>query len=109
MNRRTFLHIGSMAALATAGRPSAYGQTATLLAESKPARAPDPEVLWLNWNENPLGLAPAARDAALRAVEQRAHRYPDTERDQLVAALAAREGLGPEHVVLGAARPRSCR
>lgn len=56
--------------------------------------------LWLNWNENPMGLSASARQAAERALA-RAHRYPDLSRAELAADLAARHGLAPENIVLG--------
>lgn len=99
MDRRTFLRLGSLAALGTAGPLAAGGGSAP---PTRPSAAVPPadEVLWLNWNENPYGPSPAAREAALAAID-RAHRYPDAERDRLVEELAARQGLTPDHVVLG--------
>jgi histidinol-phosphate aminotransferase len=54
----------------------------------------------LSWNENALGLAPAARQAVTQAIGA-AHRYPDSQREALIEALAARHGVGPESVILG--------
>jgi histidinol-phosphate aminotransferase len=66
-----------------------------------PRRARRPaEPLRLDSNENPLGPAPAARQAILDAIAE-AHRYPDQHREALVEALAARHGLSPANVVLG--------
>ncbi len=100
MHRRAFLRIGSLAALGAASRLPAYAHGSAPATSDAAGAATESAELWLNWNENPLGLSAAARDAALRAMN-RAHRYPDAERDRLVATLAARQGLGPEHVVLG--------
>ena len=56
--------------------------------------------LQLNWNENPLGMAPAARLAATRAVDE-GHRYPDALRGDLVEAIASLHGVGTDSIVLG--------
>ena len=56
--------------------------------------------LQLNWNENPLGMAPAARKAATEAVAV-GHRYPDALRGQLIEALAAQHRVCTDSVVLG--------
>lgn len=101
MNRRDLLRAAAATAVASLGsRP--------LLAASRsvaPARSTAPlptaaDTLWLNWNENPLGLAPAARRAVGDAITS-AHRYPDRTRADLAAALAAEHGLEPGEVVLG--------
>ena len=107
MDRRQLLKAGALAGLAGIGRgapvgaapwrpsPSAAGQP---LAEASPEAAE--RTLWLNWNENPLGLSPSARAAATAAID-RGHRYPDAARERLTEALAAREGVAAASVVLG--------
>jgi histidinol-phosphate aminotransferase len=70
----------------------------TLRAAGKPGTAPAPIVLC--WNENPYGPSPAARAAVSEAIPE-ACRYPDDEMATLVAALAAREGVTPDHIVTG--------
>lgn len=98
MNRRELLRTGVLAGLAGIGRPAPFWA-----AQEAPAAEAAPDagaVLWLNWNENPLGLAPAARRAAVAALE-RAHRYPDAVRERLIEALAERHRVGADQVVLG--------
>jgi histidinol-phosphate aminotransferase len=52
-------------------------------------------------NENPLGPSPRAVEAATHALAQ-VHRYPDGAAFELRQRLAARLGVAPEQVVLGA-------
>ena len=94
MNRRDFMRVGAALGLAGLGR-------GPRLAAQELAPAAAGETLWLNWNENAMGLAPAARQAALDAMS-RAHRYPDAARQELIAALAAENGVAAESIVLGA-------
>jgi histidinol-phosphate aminotransferase len=76
---------GSGAALRTAAR--------------EVARSGGPLVLC--WNENPYGPSPAARAAMSQAIAE-ACRYPaDEEIAALGKTLAAREGVGAEHIVTG--------
>ena len=109
MNRRELLRAGAAIGLAGAGGIAAlpgrlFAGQQTPAAEpvaAPPAAGPRlAGPLQLNWNENPLGLAPTARQAALDALAS-AHRYSDAARDQLIEALAARHGLEPDHIVLG--------
>lgn len=91
MDRREFLQAGTAASLMGFVGPQWTGAV--------PAASVD-KTLWLNWNENPLGLSAAARQAAAEALG-RAHRYPDLSRAELASSLAERHGVGPESVVLG--------
>ncbi len=52
-------------------------------------------------NENPLGPSPKAVEAATRALSE-VHRYPDGSGTFLKRAIAARYGVPPEQIVLGA-------
>lgn len=54
----------------------------------------------LGANENPYGPSPAARQAALEALET-AHRYPDPLGGGLKRALAERLGVTPAQLLLG--------
>ncbi len=74
---------------ARAGDAGAAGDTA---AGTKP--------IVLCWNENPYGPSPAARAVIAGAIPISC-RYPDEETNQLVAALAQKEGLGTDHIVVG--------
>lgn len=95
-----------MSALITRRMALASG-AALWLARGAPAQSPTPgsarassSLIRLGSNENPYGPSPKAR-AALLACADEACRYPDAAEDELIAALAALEGLKPEHVVLG--------
>ena len=57
--------------------------------------------LVLCWNENPYGPSPAARSAISQSIAEGC-RYPsDEEIAALVAALAAREDISANHIVIG--------
>jgi histidinol-phosphate aminotransferase len=58
------------------------------------------DIVKLASNENPLGMSPAAREAASAALAEVA-RYPDGNGFALKAALSARLGVGAERIVLG--------
>jgi len=86
--------------LLTASALLLAGPGAALRAAGKQA-TPGGGPLVLCWNENPYGPSPAARAAVSHAIAQ-ACRYPsDEEIAALSAALAAREGVGPENIVTG--------
>ena len=55
----------------------------------------------LDGNENPYGPSPAARQAILESVSE-APRYADATIETLTNQLAAREGVAPSQIVLGA-------
>lgn len=55
----------------------------------------------LSLNENPFGPAPEAI-AAMQAHAAQVFRYPSAEGRALVKAIAAKEGVRPEQIVLGA-------
>lgn len=86
--------------------------SAALLASPKlafPAPAANPSTgegasgrkpIVLCWNENPYGPSPAARAVISGAIPV-ACRYPEEESNQLVAALARKEGVGEDHIVVG--------
>ena len=102
MNRRELLRAGAALGMAGAGSPS-VGSAAGWLADLDGRAAASPSLggdVLLNSNENPLGRAPAAREAA-RAALMSAHRYPDASRESLADRLARSEGLRRENVVLG--------
>lgn len=99
MNRRDFLRAGAVVGAVGIGRLAAPA-TVSRAAVSASSTAETSRAIWLNWNENPLGLAPAARRAVVENIE-RAHRYPDAARAELEAMLATRHGVEPQNVVLG--------
>ena len=97
MERRQFL--GASLAFGAAGSALLTGcAPAPGASRVVPRRADGP--VRLNSNENPLGLSPAARQAILEGLGE-SNRYPRQWRTELIAALAAKHGLTPEHVQLG--------
>ncbi len=61
---------------------------------------PEAQIVKLASNENPLGVAPAARAAIEEALPELG-RYPDGNGFTLKSALAARYGLSMDRIVLG--------
>jgi histidinol-phosphate aminotransferase len=59
------------------------------------------DLLRLDNNENPYGVAPQAREAIVEAIRG-SHRYPHRLYSELVKMIAAKEGLAPENIILGA-------
>lgn len=94
MQRRTFLQTGMAAGIAGTAR----FRSVTDPADVTHATADGP--LRLSSNENPLGLAPAARRAVIDGIPE-ANRYPGAQRRELIAALAAKHGVATENIVLG--------
>jgi histidinol-phosphate aminotransferase len=62
--------------------------------------AADPAPVRLTLNENPFGPSGLV-EPAVRAELTGLHRYTDAQATALVAALAAKEGVAPEQIVLG--------
>ena len=91
MDRREFLQAGTAAGL--------IGIVGVRWTGAEQA-APQNTTLWLNWNENPMGLSANVREAAETALS-RANRYPDVSRAELASIVARQHGVGPENVVLG--------
>jgi histidinol-phosphate aminotransferase len=60
----------------------------------------DAQLVELGSNENPYGASPAAR-AAMLDVMHDLHRYPDPLGGDLKRALAAKQGVGIDQVILG--------
>ncbi len=88
-------------------RAALIGATALLapLAPNILLGAPNPSgktsLLKLDGNENPYGPSPAARQAILASVGE-APRYADETIASLTNQLAAREGVAPSQIVIGA-------
>jgi histidinol-phosphate aminotransferase len=77
------------------------GPGAMLRAAAAEAPAGGGGPLVLCWNENPYGPSPAARAAISQSIAEGC-RYPsDEEIAALVAALAAREDISANHIVIG--------
>jgi len=60
-----------------------------------------PELISLSGNENPYGPSPLAREA-LDAAQGSANRYGYSQQKEFVKQLAKKEGVTPDHIVLGA-------
>ncbi len=102
MDRRGFVTSGMAAGLA--GITGAGSGLPGLIQAGSLGRVgktlPDGSVK-LSSNENPLGLAPAAREAVVDALVH-ANRYPHDYRGALYDALARSLGVGTNNLVLGA-------
>ena len=61
---------------------------------------PEESIVKLASNENPLGMSPRARDAAIAAIGE-VSRYPDGGAFALKKALCERFGVKPEQLVIG--------
>ena len=58
-------------------------------------------LIWLDQNENPYGISEDARKVIINSVVY-SNRYPDEIGKELVNAIADREGVTSEHIILGA-------
>lgn len=99
LSRRNWLKStgAAFAGLTLASRlPGAAGAET---AATAPAPAPG-EPVRLSLNENPFGPSPAAI-AAMQAEVARTHRYPFSLVPKLVQTIADKEGVTPDHIVLG--------
>ena len=85
--------------LLTASALLLAGPAATLRAAARESSGREPLVLC--WNENPYGPSPAARHAVSELIPSGC-RYPqDDAIAALVAAIAAHEGIGADHIITG--------
>lgn len=98
MDRRWFLRAGALAGAATAvpGRLAAWD---TAFAPHRGAGT-QADPLRLNANENPLGIGPTARAAAIEAFSI-ANRYTDNQAALFRERLAQTLGVSPTEVFLG--------
>jgi len=95
MNRRDLFKISGSAALGLA-----FAGTATRSGYADTGSAAN-EIISLSGNENPYGPSPAAREA-LATVLENANRYGYSAQLEFVKKIAAKEGVPPDHIVLGA-------
>ncbi|MCG9728483.1 aminotransferase class I/II-fold pyridoxal phosphate-dependent enzyme [Shewanella sp. Isolate13] len=99
LSRRQFLYAGAAASsLATIGCSSTSISTATTSTASTGMTADD--AIPLNFNENPLGLAPKAQQAVAEALPN-AWRYPDAARSQLMTAIAENISVAESQLIYG--------
>ena len=102
LSRRQFLYAGAAASsLATLGCSSNSLSTASTTASPLASLANNPaEAIPLNFNENPLGLAPKAQQAVADALPN-AWRYPDAARSDLMGAIAANLSVAESQLIYG--------
>ncbi|MDX1396402.1 MAG: histidinol-phosphate transaminase [Gemmatimonadota bacterium] len=103
MERRSFLRTG-LAGFGVAGlTASPLGATVRgrAFAPLFNPRAAADGVVKLNSNENPLGVAPSAREAVVGGLDE-ANRYPGATGEQVFAALSEHLGVPADHIFLGA-------
>lgn len=102
MDRRGFVTTGMAAGLAGL---SAGGSSLAALLDRTPGWSPGKTLadgtVKLSSNENPLGLAPAARQAVIDAIPN-ANRYPGEYARPVYEALTAQLGVDRQNIVLGA-------
>jgi histidinol-phosphate aminotransferase len=90
----------TLAGLALSSRLMNFEMFAQMTPERLAAVAPVKARLSLN--ENPLGPSPAALEAMLHNLSTgKAARYPYGEVNELIDLIAKKEGVTPEHIVLG--------
>ncbi|HEX9726937.1 MAG TPA: histidinol-phosphate transaminase [Gemmatimonadales bacterium] len=94
MERRDFVRTGlALGTIGVTGLPTVERTWRSAAAAADPLR--------LDSNENPLGLAPLARRAVIDGIPE-GNRYPDAAHNDLIDALAAKHGVAPASVVIGA-------
>lgn len=96
VSRRTV--IGASRALLAGVALAALPRSGT--AQNPPSRAATSGAIRLAGNENPYGPGPAAR-VAIEAGVPDSWKYPIIEEMAFKAQIAAREGLTPQHVLIG--------
>ena len=102
LNRRHFLAAGAATVLPiTAGRAATQTLTQPVTQSNAPASGAAAEKLVrLSANENPYGPGPAAR-AAIASATNEACRYDSGDMQRLIAAVAAKEQVDKDRIVLG--------
>ncbi len=102
MDRRQWLKTGALAAGGLLTGFSGSGCRDTSEAQGMLGHLPsDRSVVRLKSNESPYGLSPSAQEAAKNALAL-SHLYPHSHYAELKSMIAEREGLTPEHIILGA-------
>ncbi len=97
MNRRQWLKVSAVAAASLAVRRDVSG--AEWIAPPSPER--DQPFIRLHSNENPYGPSRRARCAMITAFDEGC-RYPSGHYEELKRLIAEKEGVSPDHVILGA-------
>ena len=96
MKRRTFLRGGLAAGLLSASGCS----VPRAMSQALNGNGHDGDPIKLMYNENPLGLCEAARQAVIDGIVD-ANRYPDVPTKALVEAIARKHGVNTSNIVLG--------
>ncbi len=100
MDRRGFVTSGMAAGLASiTGGGTALGTLLDRALGPSAGRRDQEALIRLSSNENPLGVAPAAREAIIEAIVD-ANRYGGRH-DEVVEALARHLGVGTDNLTLG--------
>ena len=92
MQRRDLLKLSSLALVGMSVAPS-------LMAEKKRKNKTD-ETLYLNFNENSLGMSEKAKQAVIDSLAV-AYRYPDNQRAELITQLAKKYDVQDHFISLG--------
>ena len=92
MQRREILKLSSLALVGMSVAPS-------LMAEKKRANKTN-ETLYLNFNENSLGMSEKAKQAVIDSLAV-AYRYPDNQRAELITQLAKKYDVQDHFISLG--------
>lgn len=98
MQRRTFVKAGLAAGVPLLTAIPASDPIALLIGRRR-GQAGTP--MLLDSNENPLGLSPRAREAALHGMDE-ANRYPGDTRRAVIEAIASHHGVPADGIVPGA-------
>ena len=101
MNRRGFVAAGAAGLIGTSASGTLLSSLASASPTSPAGKTLTDGTIRLSSNENPLGLAPDAREAALAALEH-GNRYPHEHVPPLREALAGYMGVEDANLVLGA-------
>jgi histidinol-phosphate/aromatic aminotransferase/cobyric acid decarboxylase-like protein len=96
-NRRKFIHYAGLTAAAAAAALPFSEHAVAQVTLPKPRRTPAPGAVMLNLNENPMGPAPEALEAAYASCRL-GGRYQDTQHAALQHKFADLEGLKPEYI-----------
>ena len=96
MKRRTFLRGGLAAGLLSAGGCS----VPRTVAQALNGNGHDDDPIKLMYNENPLGLCAAAKQAVIDGIVD-ANRYPDVPTAALVEAIAKKHSVDASNIVMG--------
>lgn len=100
MDRRGFVTSGMAAGLVGASGAGSLGALLTRAPSLGTGRTLPNGDIRLSSNENPLGLAPSAREALVEAIVD-SNRYPGGYRDPLIEELARYLDVGTENITLG--------